>query len=322
MNDNDEWGEARLASIRDLTSDVRLFEIVPVGATRSYDPGSHIDVGVIVDGEQQTRSYSLVGDPSADVYRIAVKRLPDGRGGSEYMWSLKQNARITVARPRNRFELSTGDGEYLLIAGGIGITPIYGMALSLWKRRANFRLVYAARSHTDMAFAEQLKDRLGDRLELYPEDTGGRIDLDKQIGRLSESGELYVCGPVGMLEAVKRCWRDQGRLPGGLRFETFGTAGHHPAEGFVVAIRNLGCELVVPRNRSLLEVIEAEGIQMISNCRRGECGVCAVTIVDADRGIDHRDVFLSEEQKAANQKMCACVSRAVGGRLVIETGDR
>nr|QIO36922.1 oxidoreductase [Bradyrhizobium sp. 1(2017)] len=322
MTYHDEWEEARLASIGDLTSDVRLFEIAPAQGARSYEPGSHINVVVIVGGEQQTRSYSLIGDPGADVYRIAVKRLPDGRGGSAYMWSLKLNARLTIARPRNRFELSTGDGEYLLMAGGIGITPIYGMALSLWKRRANFRLVYAARSHADMAFAEQLKDRLGDRLELCPEDRGGRIDLGNQIGRLSKSGELYVCGPVGMLEAVKRCWRDQERPPGGLRFETFGTAGHHPSESFVVAVRNLGREFVVPRNRSLLEAIEAEGIPMISNCRRGECGVCAVTIVDADHGIDHRDVFLSDEQKAANQKMCTCVSRAVGGRLVIETGDR
>jgi vanillate monooxygenase ferredoxin subunit len=318
----DDWMPARLDSIYDVARDVRLFEIEPDEGSMSYEPGSHIDVGVIVGGEQETRSYSLVGDPSTGVYRIAVKRLLNSRGGSEYMWSLGPGARLTITRPKNHFQLSVGDGEYLLMAGGIGITPIYGMALSLSRRGARFRMIYAARSSADLAFAEQLKDHLGNRLELYPEDSRGRIDFGREIGTLSESGEAYICGPVGMLEAVKRCWRDQGRSPGALRFETFGSTGHHPSEQFVVSIRNLGREFVVPRNRSLLETIEAEGIEMISNCRRGECGVCAVTIVSTDREIDHRDVFLSDEQKAAKQKMCTCVSRAVGGRLVIETGDR
>jgi vanillate O-demethylase ferredoxin subunit len=173
-----------------------------------------------------------------------------------------------------------------------------------------------------MAFAEQLKDQLGGRIDLYPEDIRGRVDVDEEVRKLSKDGELYMCGPVGMLEAVKRSWRDQKRSAGSLRFETFGSVGHHPSEGFDVTIRNLGRKIFVPRNKSLLDAIEAEGIEMISNCRRGECGVCAVTVIAADQQIDHRDVFLSEVQKAENNKMCACVSRATGGHLVIETSDR
>ena len=322
MNSVDEWEVARVTSIREVASDVRLFEIEPSGAAVPYGPGSHINVGVIVDGEQQRRSYSLVGEPSSGVYRIAVKRLPDSRGGSVYMWSLAENARIDITRPNNHFELSRRDSQYLLMAGGIGITPIYGMALALLRRGANFRLVYAARSIAEMAFAEQLREQLGERLELYPEDARGFVNIDGEVSKLSGDGELYICGPVGMLEAVKRSWRDQKRSPGALRFETFGSTGHHPSEGFEVTIRNLGRRISVPRNKSLLEAIEAEGIEMISNCRRGECGVCVVTVVDADQEIDHRDVFFSDEQKAESSKMCACVSRATGGHLLIETSDR
>jgi vanillate O-demethylase ferredoxin subunit len=299
-----------------------LFEIAPDEGAWPYQPGSHIDVSVIVDGEQATRSYSLVGEPKAKVLSIAVKRLANSRGGSKYMWSLKSGARLSISRPKNHFELSVGQGEYLLIAGGIGITPIYGMALSLLRGRSSFRLIYAARSRSDMAFADHLGEVVRNRLELYPEDTHGRVDLEAQIRPLAADAEVYVCGPVGMLEAVRRCWREQGRPQEKLRFETFGSTGHHPSEEFIVSIPRLQREFLVPRNRSLLETLEAEGIEMISNCRRGECGVCVVNVLGADSEIDHRDVFFSDSQKMEKRKMCTCVSRAVGGRLVIETADR
>ena len=238
------------------------------------------------------------------------------------MWSLKSGARLAISRPKNHFGLSVGQGEYLLVAGGIGITPIYGMALSLLRGGSNFRLIYAAQSRADMAFADHLNEVVGSRLQLYPEDSHGRVDLATQIRTLAPDAEIYVCGPVGMLEAAKRCWREQGRPQEKLRFETFGSAGHHPSEEFVVSIPHLQREFVVPRNRSLLETLEAEGIEMISNCQRGECGVCVVNVLGADCEIDHRDVFLSDSQKAEKRKICTCVSRAVGGRLVIETADR
>jgi ferredoxin-NADP reductase len=322
MVSNDEWISARLRSLKNVARDVRLFEIAPDEGVWSYQPGGHIDVSVIVDGEQATRSYSLVGEPNAEVLSIAVKRLPNSRGGSKYMWSLKSGARLAISRPKNHFELSVGQSEYLLVAGGIGITPIYGMALSLLRGGSSFRLIYAARSRADMAFADHLSEVAGSRLQLYPEDSHGRVDLAAEIRALATDAEIYVCGPVGMLEAVKRCWREQWRPQEKLRFETFGSTGHHPSEEFVVSIPHLQREFVVPRNRSLLEALEAEGVEMISNCRRGECGVCVVNILGADCEIDHRDVFFSELQKAEKRKMCTCVSRAVGGRLVIETADR
>jgi ferredoxin-NADP reductase len=322
MASTNEWIPARLHSIKDVARDIRLFEIAPDEGVRPYAPGSHIDVSVIVEREQDARSYSLVGEPKSEALSIAVKRSLSSRGGSEYMWSLTTGARVTISRPKNHFELSFGPGEYLLVAGGIGITPIYGMALSLLQRGSNFRLIYAARSRPDMAFADHLSNAIGDRLELYPEDSVGRVDLAKQIHSIAPHAEIYVCGPVGMIEAVKRCWRDQGRPQHKLRFETFGCTGHYPSEGFVVSIPRLQREFSVLSNRSLLETLEAEGIEMISNCRRGECGVCVVDVLDADTEIDHRDVFFSDSEKAQSRKICTCVSRAVGGRLIIDTAGR
>ncbi len=321
MSDTSSWHAATIVAVRDLTEDVRLLEIQPEDF-ESYVSGSHIDINVVVNGEQQVRSYSLIGASDTKTYRIAVKRLQDGRGGSRYIWSLAPSFRVSISRPKNHFDLSVGGGCYLLMAGGIGITPIYGMALDLLRMGADFRVLYAGRSLQEMPFSQELKDRLGDRLQLYPEDTCGRVNIEREVGALSDAHELYVCGPVGMLEAVKRSWRRFDRDPGKLRFETFGAVGHYPSEDFVVSIRNLGVEFVVPRDQSLLDAIEGHGIEMISNCRRGECGVCAITVISSDHEIDHRDVFLSDQQKVENRKMCACVSRATGGHLLIETSDR
>src|SRR5215469_17713567 len=129
-----QWSGARVRATRDLTSDVRLFEIEPEGAFAAATPGSHIDVVVLIDGRPQVRSYSLVGASADGCYRIAVKRLPDSRGGSVGMWRLQVGQRLTISLPSNNFELSHGRPEYLLMAGGIGITPIYTLALALAER--------------------------------------------------------------------------------------------------------------------------------------------------------------------------------------------
>src|SRR5690349_19083122 len=136
-----EWCSARLCATRDLAPDIRLFEIEPDGAFVAATAGSHIDVIVMIDGRQQVRSYSLLGPCADGRYRIAVKRLPNSRGGSAGMWRLKVGEQLTISAPSNSFELSHGWVEYLLVAGGIGITPIYSMALALSQAGANFRVL-------------------------------------------------------------------------------------------------------------------------------------------------------------------------------------
>ncbi|MGY8662352.1 PDR/VanB family oxidoreductase [Bradyrhizobium sp. UFLA05-109] len=313
---------ARLCATRDLTPDVRLFEIEPDRPLIKATPGSHIDIVVPIDGRPQLRSYSLVGPCADGLYRIAVKRLAASRGGSVGMWRLKAGERLTISEPQNGFELSYGRPDYLLLAGGIGITPIYTMALALKQADAKFRLLYAARSRWDLAFADELARYIGERLQLVVSEEGQRIDIAGAIAQLDPRGELYVCGPFGMLDAAKRLWREAGRPAPHLRYETFGNAGNIADAPFKIRIPRLGLEIDVPANRSMLEALEDAGVDMIFGCRRGECGLCVLPIMEASAEVDHRDVFFSSEERAANSKLCTCVSRAAGGNLTIDTPDR
>ena len=318
-----EWQPARLRATRDVTPDIRLFEIEPAeGRFVAPTPGSHINLAVQVGGRPDVRSYSVVGPCADGVYRVAVKLLPDSRGGSAYMHGLQPGARLTISEPGNHFELARDRPEYLLVAGGIGITPIYGMALALAERGANFRLLYACRTRQDLAFGEELRERVGERLRTFLDEEGRRVDLPAEIARLAPGGELYVCGPIGMLEAAKRAWRESGRPVDGLRFETFGSSGRYASEPFTVRIPRLGKEVLVPRNQSMLDALEAAGVEMIWDCRRGECGLCAVRILEVEGTVDHRDVFFSDAQKATDAQLCTCVSRVAGGGITIDTADR
>jgi ferredoxin-NADP reductase len=317
-----EWRKARLRSIQDLTPDIRRFEIEPSGKFVVPTPGSHINIVVQINSRPDVRCYSAVGPCTDGVYRIAVKLLADTRGGSKYMWSLVSGAQLTISTPGNHFELSRGRPEYLLLAGGIGITPIFTMALALAQERAKFRLLYACRRRQDLALADELKVRIGDRLQIFIDEEDTRIDLDAEIARLVPGGEFYVCGPIGMLEAAKRHWRRSGRPIDQLRFETFGNSGRFASEPFKVKIPRLGKEVDVPVGQTMLEALEAAGIDMIFDCRRGECGLCALPILETDGIVDHRDVFFSDEEKAANVKLCTCVSRVIGGSITIDTADR
>jgi ferredoxin-NADP reductase len=316
------WTNARVRSIRDLTSDIRLFEIEPVGTFVAPTPGSHIKVAVQIDGRPDVRNYSTVGLSDDNIYRIAVKRLADSRGGSAYMWRLSDGAQLTISAPGNHFALSHGCPEYLLVAGGIGITPIYSMALALAKTNARFRVLYACRNAADAALADELRAAIGDRLQLVLDDVGQRVAFDAEIARLDPAGELYVCGPIGMLDAAKRSWSLSGRPVARLRFETFGNSGRYASEAFTVKIPRLGLEIDVPANQTLLAALEAAGVAMISDCRRGECGLCALNIREVNGIVDHRDVFFSDAEKAANTKLCTCVSRVVKGSITLDTGDR
>ncbi len=317
-----KWRAAALRATRDLTPDIRLFEIEPSGEFVVPTPGSHINAAVQIGERPDVRSYSVVGPCDDGLYRIAVKLLPDSRGGSLYMWGLRPGARLSVSTPGNHFELARGRPDYILLAGGIGITPIYTMALALAQAGARFRVLYACRSRRDLAFADELVERVGARVEVYVDEEGGRVDLAGEIAGLAPGGELYVCGPIGLLEAAKRAWQQSGRPVDQLRFETFGNSGRFATMPFTVKIPRLGRTIEVPPNRTLLEALEQAGVDMIFDCRRGECGLCALSIVEVEGIVDHRDVFFSDEEKAANAKLCTCVSRVAGGSITIDTADR
>ena len=317
------FGEARVRAVRDVASDVRMIEIEPSIGVRPYASGSHLDLAVDIDGLPDVRSYSLVGEgPVDDAYRIAVKEIHDSRGGSVWVRALEAGAAVAVSEPQSNFELQYGRSEYLLVAGGIGITPILGMAHALERHGRPFRLLYAAHTREQMPFVEELSDLLGDRLELFVSADGNRLDVGSEIERLHADGELYLCGPMRLRDDARHEWSRRERRPDRLQFETFASGGAFAPEEFRVRVRDAGCELTVRANRTLLDALRDEGVDMMWDCLRGECGLCAATVVGIEGELDHRDVFLSDEEKDEGGAIITCVSRAVGGAIAIDTGFR
>jgi ferredoxin-NADP reductase len=276
-----------------------------------WSPGAHVDV---VLSPALTRQYSLCGDPGdRSAWRIAVRREPAGRGASEHVHDrLTAGDLIQVSEPRNHFELLPAP-RYLFIAGGIGITPILPM---LAAAGAPWELHYAGRTAASMPFVSQLIAGHGSRVTLYPEDERGRIDLDPLIGGLDPETLIYCCGPSGMLEAVEKCC---ARWPGRqLRVERFTPADRDTGTGteFEVELARTGRTLLVPADRSLLDVVEDAGVSVLSSCREGTCGTCETTVLSG--AVDHRDSLLTADERAANDTIFLCVSRAADRRLVLD----
>jgi ferredoxin-NADP reductase len=317
------WSDAVIRSARDVASDVRMIEIEPSAGVRPYPTGSHLDIAVEIEGLPDLRSYSLVGEGPVDgAYRIAVKEIPESRGGSVWVRALEPGTEVQVSEPTSNFELQYGRSEYLLIAGGIGITPLFGMAHALERHGRPFRLLYAAHTREQMAFLDELSELLGDRLELFVSEEGIRLDVGEQIERLDPDGELYLCGPLRLRDAALHEWRARDRRADRLQFETFASGGAFAPEEFLVRVRDRRCEVTVRRNRTLLDALRDDGVDMMWDCLRGECGLCAATVVEVEGELDHRDVFLSDQEKEEGGAIITCVSRAVGGPITIDTGYR
>lgn len=314
------WMAAHVSAIRDVSPTIREI-LVELDHIPPCPPGSHIKVRLTAGGRDDYRSYSVVSARPGQI-RIAVKLQSESRGGSVHMWSLAPGSALEIAPPLCDFPLTLGAPCYLLLAGGVGVTPLVSMAEHLAKSGASVRMVYTARSVAEFAFRDELEAVLGNRLVLFADGLSENLDLAREIGLLPPGGELYMCGPLGLMDAVRRAWTDAGRPQAGLRYETFGSSGRFAAQAFTVRVPRLGREVVVRENESMLDALEAAGIEVISECRRGECGLCAVEIVGCDGDVDHRDVFFSERQHTENRRMCACVSRAANGGVTIDPAWR
>ena len=321
MRNKMEWRDSRVAEIRDIAETVRLITFAVDGSVPRFDPGSHVNIAVSVNSEPAIRTYTAVPAAAGQI-AVAVKLHEQSRGGSRHMWTLKPGDAVRLTLPENRFELSWRAGHYLLIAGGIGITPIYGMAQALSARGASVELLYGARSRGLMAFAGELEEMLGDRLTLFDNSEGAHIDLAAAFASTPPDCEVYLCGPIGMLEAAKAAWQAAGRPVSRLRYEVFGDSGVHAEERFRVDIANHDLSVEVRPDETLLDALIGAGVDMVYDCQRGECGLCAVKVLERSGEIDHRDVFLSVEEKAENDRMCACVSRLTGGSATIDIGYR
>lgn len=317
MKSNQTLYPATVVALRDLTPTVREFEIQSLeGTAIPWGAGAHLQVQLLVDGQAQTRCYSLVGLPDGASYRIAVKRMDDGRGGSRAMWQLAVGDRLQVSEPQNHFPLDLSAPHYLLVAGGIGITPLVMMAQQLQahalKTGATLRMLYGVRTQEELAFLPLLRETLGAALQTFVSERGEVMDLTGEIAALPAGAQLYTCGPVALLEALRKAWAEAGRPAAKLRFETFGSSGRFAAQAFRVQVPRQHIDIMVPAGSTLLDALESAGVETLSDCRRGECGLCAMDVLALEGEADHRDVFLSEHEKQECRRICACVSRVVG----------
>lgn len=298
---------------------VVLTLVHPDGETLpQWTAGAHVDL-VLTD--DLVRQYSLCGS-TADgrTYQVGVLRAEDSRGGSTFIHDqVAVGSTIRVRGPRNHFPLVSSP-RYLFIAGGIGVTPMLPMIEAAEAAGAQWQLVYGGRSRSSMAFLPDLAP-YGDRVTLVPRDEvevslSGRID--DLLGSPTPDTLLYCCGPEALLSAVEAACT---RWPSGsLHLERFHAK---PIEGdgmrdteFEVVLARSGLTLTVPPGKSIFRVAEDAGVSVLGSCHEGVCGTCETVVIEGE--VDHRDVVLSEDEKASNETMMVCVSRCRGASLTID----
>jgi ferredoxin-NADP reductase len=296
--------------------DVLVFDLRPAGGSvAAFEPGAHIDV-VLPNGA--ARQYSLVNEPRVrDRYVICVKHDAKSRGGSRFMHEqLRVGATIDVGAVRNNFHLASGPAPALLVAGGIGVTPIVAMAEQLAIEGRPADVVYAARSRHDLAFLGRLGDAAS-HLTVHVDDEAGRVlDVAAIVSAAPEDAHLYCCGPGPMLDAflASTATRPSHRV----HFERFAAAAAPALAGgaFTVELARSGRSLPVAENESILSALREAGITAASSCEEGICGTCEVRVIAGTP--DHRDAILSAAERQANRSMMICCSRSIGERLVLD----
>jgi ferredoxin-NADP reductase len=278
-----------------------------------WEPGAHAEL-VLPSG--LVRHYSLCGDPDErGSYRIAVLREEPGRGGSRELHEIAlPGAVIEVRPPRNAFVLEPAAG-YLFLAGGIGITPMLPMIRHAERAGVPWRLVYGGRSRSHMAFLDELAG-YGDRVHVAADDVEGRPDLIAEIGGLPPDRLVYACGPAPMLDRVTEVAAAAGAAHR-LRIERFAVAAADVAgEPFEVELARSGVTLPVGPDDTVLGVLRARGITAPFSCENGYCGTCEAVVLDGEP--DHRDTYLTDEEKEEGFTTMICVSRCLGPRLVLD----
>jgi ferredoxin-NADP reductase len=290
---------------------VDLFDLsLDSGSLAGFTPGDHIDVLLPDGGERQ---YSLMPAPPGQ-WRIGVLREPLGRGGSQWVHdSLRVGETVRVRGPRNHFAFQPGS-SVVFLAAGIGITPIAGMIAAADRAGIEWQLHYSGRNREHLALVDELETAHPDRVSVYTTDAGTRADLAAIIDAAPRTAELYCCGPAHYLDAIEDL---AGKHPVHLeRFEP--KQLHEPvfAAPFEVELQLTGETLVVPPGRSILDVVEEAGVFVLSSCREGTCGTCETPVIEGE--VDHQDSILTPVERARNDVMYICVSRAACPRLVLE----
>ena len=312
----------RVAGIRQDTPDIKVMELVASNGAElpAFTAGAHIDVFAAGD---MRRSYSLSNDPNErHRYLIGVLREVAGRGGSTWMHEdLKEGDTVRVTPPLNNFSLDETAGEHILIAGGIGITPILSMGYRLREIGAKTTLHYCTKSAGQTAFMKEVKEVFGDNVIFHHDggDPGKGIKINVVLAVMPENAHLYICGPAGLMDgalaAAAHRWPDEA-----IHHEYFTARKRESGwqdEEFEISLARRKKILTVPSDKTILDVVRGAGIIADSSCEDGLCGTCLTGLLNGEA--EHRDSVLSKKEKAENNKILICISRArKGERLVLD----
>lgn len=294
---------------RDANVVLLRFESEDGAALPEWHPGSHLDFHL---PSGLRRQYSLCGDPSdRHGYSIAVRRIPDGGGGSVEMHALEPGYSVTVRGPRNGFPF-VGEGSALFVAGGIGITPILAMVRAARELGMDWQFVYSGRSRESMPFLDEIETFDPSRVFIRPDDEFGLPSSTDLLECAVPGGAVYCCGPTPMLESVRRGFTSSPAAA--LHFERFGAPPVLDGREFEVQLVSTGEVLTVPADESALSVIKDRLPGVGYSCQQGFCGTCRVKVLAGKA--EHRENRLTDAEQ--QDEMLICVSRSEGGRLVLD----
>ncbi|MBD9438159.1 PDR/VanB family oxidoreductase [Pseudomonas sp. PDM04] len=312
--------KVKIERIVDEALDIRSFRLVRSDGQPldTYEPGAHVD---LTGPTGVTRQYSLCSPPQdRRAYLVAVKKEAQSRGGSAALHEVQEGTELEMGAPRNLFRLDPEAGEHVLCAAGIGVTPLLSMAYRLAETGQPWRLHYFARSPQYAAFSALLAETFAGHVQFHYGVEPGDMDavLSDCLARAGSAAHVYTCGPAPFMnkvvEVASRCRGDEAIHLEHFQADPEANAG--PSGGFEVELASSGVVLQVPANTALVDVLQAHGCDIDTECREGICGTCIVDVLD---GVpEHRDNCLSTREKAANKQICACVSRAVSARLVLD----
>lgn len=314
--------KVRVAAKRVEAVDICSFELVAASGEPlpAFSAGSHLDVSVT---DALTRQYSLCNAPSErDRYQIAVLRDAHSRGGSAAMHDrLQVGDEFAISPPKNHFPLAHEARKSLLLAGGIGVTPILCMAERLSAIGADFEMHYCVRSRERTAFFGRIeRSHFSTKVNFHFDDGPGsqKFDIDLQLRRAEPGTHLYVCGPKGFMDAVLSAARSHGWPESQLHYEFF-SANVGPSErdeSFDVKLASSGRMVVVPKDKTVVQALAEVGVEIQTSCEQGVCGTCITRVLE---GVpDHKDLYFTPQEQAANDQFTPCCSRAKSAMLVLD----
>lgn len=279
----------------------------------AFEPGSHVDLHL---PSGTLRQYSLCSDPAdRSRYRIAIRAVSGGLSSQFVHRKLRPGEMLAVSPPRNNFPLVVAK-NYIFVAGGIGITPLMPMMREASARASSWTLLYCNRSDDAAPFLDEIR-ALGGEVSLHSTASGSRLDVMQKLGTARPETAVYCCGPERLMLAVEEA--TAGWPEGSVHFEWFAPRSRPADEssgGFEAVCQGSGITVTVPPDKSLLVALNDAGIPVPCSCQQGICGTCEVRVLGGE--VDHRDSILSQSERATNETMMTCVSRARSPRLVLD----